>query len=266
MKKFKIQNSRFKIAGFLSLCCTAALLLFCSSSSAELTINTNHDHISIDFSYHGSEVAVSGVSAAGADLIIKIASPEGRQSLRKKGKAAGFLWMNVGELKFENTPALYFMRSTKKLEGLLDEEEMGRYLLGYSALERHAEIAPVSNPEEKARWFDEFVRFKESSRLYSISHGDISVAEKDGKQNYHISLSWPYQAVPGDYTVTVYAVKDKRVIETAMTQVRVEQVGGIKFLADMAKNKGALYGIISIIVALAAGFGVGMIFRKGGAH
>jgi hypothetical protein len=34
----------------------------------------------------------------------------------------------------------------------------------------------------------------------------------------------------------------------------------------MVKNYGAIYGIISIIVAIAAGFGVGMIFRKGGSH
>ena len=38
----------------------------------------------------------------------------------------------------------------------------------------------------------------------------------------------------------------------------------MKTLADMAKNNGAIYGIISIVIALAAGFGVGMIFRKGG--
>ena len=44
----------------------------------------------------------------------------------------------------------------------------------------------------------------------------------------------------------------------------VEQVGIVKTLANMAKNNGALYGAISIVVALIAGFGVGIIFRKGG--
>jgi hypothetical protein len=35
----------------------------------------------------------------------------------------------------------------------------------------------------------------------------------------------------------------------------------------MAKNNGALYGIISIMAALGAGFGVGLVFRKNdGAH
>ncbi len=127
-------------------------------------------------------------------------------------------------------------------------------------------ITPVKNEDEKAMWFNEFVKFKESSNLYSTSSGKISITEKDGKQNYYIMLDWPYQAQPGNYIVTVYAVKDKKIVETANTTVFVEQVGIVKTLFDMAKNKAALYGIISIVAALGAGFGVGLIFRKGGSH
>jgi hypothetical protein len=32
----------------------------------------------------------------------------------------------------------------------------------------------------------------------------------------------------------------------------------------MAKNNAAFYGILSVGIALGAGFGVGMVFRKGG--
>jgi hypothetical protein len=32
----------------------------------------------------------------------------------------------------------------------------------------------------------------------------------------------------------------------------------------MARKNGALYGVLSILAALGAGFGVGMVFRKGG--
>jgi len=41
----------------------------------------------------------------------------------------------------------------------------------------------------------------------------------------------------------------------------------VKSLAEMAKNNGALYGLLSIILALGSGLGVGLVFRKsGGAH
>jgi len=198
-------------------------------------------------------------------LIIKITSPEGHQALREKGKVAGLLWMNVKTLKFEDVPNLYLLHSTKKVEDMLSREEVEKYVIGYPALERHVEINPVANEDEKTKWFNEFVKFKENSKLYVVSHGRITIKEgADGKQHYYVLNEWPYQAAPGTYTVTVYAVKNKRVIEKAEKNVLVEQVGTIKGLADLAKNNGALYGIISIIAALGAGFGVGLIFRKGG--
>jgi len=243
------------------------IFIFSNEVFAELTVNANHDHIKIDFFYNGSTVSISGLSEANTDLIIKIASPEGHEVLKQKGKVAGFLWMNTGTLKFENVPNLYSIHSTRKIEEILNQEEMDKYIIGYPSLEKHIEITSVANEEEKTKLFDEFLKYKESSNLYTNTFGNIATRARDSKQNYYIKTNWPYQAPPGEYLVTVYAIKGKKVVEKAEARVSVEQVGIVKTLFDMAKNKGALYGIISIIAALGAGFGVGLIFRKsGGAH
>lgn len=241
-----------------------AVLIISHTASAELTIKANHDYIKIDFFYHGSTVTVAGDADSGTDLIIKIASPEGHEILKQKGKVAGLLWMNTGTINFEHAPNLYSIYSTKNIEDILSTEEADKYVIGYPALSRQMEIAPVSTEDERSKWFNEFIKYKDSSNLYTTSSGKILTTAKDGKQAYNILTAWPYQAPPGDYLVTVYAVKDKKVIEKAEAKVTVEQTGIIKTLSNMAKNNGALYGIISIIAALAAGFGVGMIFRKGG--
>ena len=230
-----------------------------------LTAKANHDHITIDFFYHGSTVSVRGEADPNTDLIIKITSPEGHQVLKQKGKVAGMLWMNVGQLKFENTPNFYELYSTKKLEDILSREEQDKYVIGYPALERHVEISPLANEQEKTRWFDEFVKFKENSNVYSASSGKITTTHTDnGRQQYFILTEWPYQAQPGDYLVTVYAVKDNKVVEQATSNVKVEQIGVVKSLAGLAKDAPAIYGFLSIGVALGAGFGVSMVFKKGG--
>ena len=239
-------------------------MLFSVQASAELTAIANHDHISIDFFYHGSNVSVRGVSDPDADLIIKITSPEEHQALRQKGKVAGLLWMNVGTINFEHVPSLYFLASTKKVDDILSKDEMAKDVVGYEALEKHVELKPVKDEEEKAIWFGEFVKYKEHSKLYSVASGNITFTRQDGKQNYYTLFEWPYQAIPGVYTVTVYAVKNKKIVEQAESKVQVEQAGIVKRLAGMAKNNAAVYGILSIMAALGAGFGVGLIFRKGG--
>jgi uncharacterized protein (TIGR02186 family) len=243
---------------------SSLFIIFNGAVSAELTAKANHDHIKIDFLYHGSSLSIRGVSDPGTDLVIKITSPEGHQALKKKGKVAGLLWMNVGELKFDHVPNFYTVHSTKKLEDILSAEEREKYVLGYPALEKRADISPVSREEEKDRWFQEFIRFKESSKLFAASSGTISITNNEGKQNYYVLTEWPYQAPPGDYLVTVYAVKDKKITEKAEATVKVEQAGVVKTLAGMAKDSASTYGILSILAALGAGFGVGLVFRKGG--
>jgi uncharacterized protein (TIGR02186 family) len=233
-------------------------------ASAQLTAKANHDDIKIDFFYDGSEVSVRGESDPGVDLVVKITSPETHQALKKKGRVAGVLWMNVGDLKCEKTPNLYFVQSTRKIEDILPPAEMDKYVIGYPALERHVELTPVKSEAEKAEWFGQFVKFKENSNLYFTASGGFKLSEKDNKQQYYMKFKWPYQAPPGDYLVTVYAVKDMKVVEQATSKVLVEQVGAVKSLSEMAKNHGAFYGILAIISALGAGFGVGLVFRKGG--
>jgi uncharacterized protein (TIGR02186 family) len=263
MKCTNMVNRTFVI---FSMLVVSVLFLYGGMASAQLTATANHDHITVDFFYHGSTISVRGVTDHGTDLIIKIASEDGKQALRKKGKVGGFLWMNVGELEVEHAPKVYFLHSTRNIEDILSRDEMNKYVIGYPALEKYAKMN-TTDESEKDRWFNEFVKFKESSNVYTTSTGKISLVNKDGEQDYYILTEWPYQAPPGKYTVTVYAVKDKKVIETATSNVMVEQVGMVKSFAYMAKNNAAVYGIIAILAALTAGFGVGLVFRKnGGAH
>jgi len=265
MKMFTARSSQFKVAVLFILASAIASFIFAAPASAMLTAKANHDHITIDFFYHGSTVSVRGESDRDVDLIIKMTAPEGHQVLKQKGKVGGLLWMNVGTLKFEHVPNFYAIYSTKNVEDILIKSELEKHTIGYSALEQHVDVAPISTHEEKSKWFREFIKFKEDSHVYTVSSGGIQITPaKDGRQEYYILTDWPYQAAPGDYLVTVYAVKNGKVLEEAESKVNVEQVGVVKTLATMAKNNAAFYGILSIGIALGAGFGVGMVFRKGG--
>jgi uncharacterized protein (TIGR02186 family) len=271
MIKFSFQTSKSRIMAFLIPVLSALSFIFPGEILGDLMMKSDNDDIKIGFFYHGSTITISGELDSGKDgdqdpidLVVKIASPDGHQAFRKKGKVGGLLWMTVGNLKFEHVPNLYLLRSTSKLEDVLDPEEMEKNEIGYPALRHRVEIAPVLNEEERTRWFNEFVKFQENSNLYTSSVGGISTILQNGRLTYHIVTVWPYQATPGDYIATVYAIKNKKVAEKKETKIHVEQVGSVKTLAEMAKNNAAFYGLISILIALTAGFGVGVIFGKGG--
>jgi uncharacterized protein (TIGR02186 family) len=237
---------------------------FAGDAAEALTIKANHDHINIDSFYNGSTVSVKGNASKGTDVVVAITSAEQHpQSLRRKGHVGGILWMNVGGVTFEGVPGLYIVHSTRAIDSILEPGARDSYGIGYPALIKRAGVSGVDDAE-KERWFAEFIKFKEASHLYSAAAGTVTTQESDGDQSYALHVDWPYQAQPGDYVVTVYEVKEGKVVDTAKANVVVEQVGLVKTLAEMARKNGALYGIVAILIALGAGFGVGLIFRKGG--
>lgn len=232
---------------------------------ATLTAAANHDRIAVDSFYNGSTVNIKGECDADTDLIIKISSREGHVTLKKKGKAAGVVWMNVGDLRFENVPNLYFVNSTKDLDKIIDKKTAGEYVLGYNTLGQHIDIEPVADQSEKAKWFNELVKLKEESNLYSEGVGEIQFADQDGgKRSYSMSVAWPYQAPPSDYDVDVFAVRGGSIVERAHATISVERAGAVKYLTSMAMNNGAMYGLVAIVVALLSGIGAGLVFGKGG--
>jgi len=243
------------------------LALFCGGSAAELTAVANHSLVEMNFDYHGSTVSLSGIADPDVEIVATISSQEVHQELKRKGKVGGVIWMNVGDVSFERLPNVYFLRSTKAPQDILSTEEMEKYSIGYGSLKERARLEPAANRAERDRLFGEFVKYKEASNLYSTGVGGFSYTKGDGSGKYYTRIEWPYQIPPGHYQVSVYAVKGGQVVETAETGVIVKRVGIIERLADMAQNNGAAYGVVAIVIAIGAGFGVGLIFRKsGGAH
>lgn len=240
------------------------LAVLAPAAMAELTTRINHDRVEIKLNYNGSTVSVKGDSDAGQDLVIKITGPDGEEKLKSKDKIGGLLWMNTEEHTFKDVPTLYFIRSTGELDNILNQQQLNADGIGYVALAETGSIEPQAQGKERTTLFSEFFRYKESRDLYDRSVGGIDTSANADGQHYETMFDWPYQAKPGTYDVTVYSVKDGRVTDTASGQVVVEETGIVKTLSDLATEKGGFYGLLAIGVALTAGFGVGIIFGKGG--
>lgn len=236
------------------------LVLFQGVAFAQLTTKLSATQISIESFYHGSELKVSGKTDAGMDLVIKVASPDNTDSLKTKAKSGPF-WMNKGEIKFKNAPDVCFVFSSKNLKDILSAEEMDKYVIGYPALRKHIKIEIGSEVISNADWFNEFVKFKEAAGLYGVYTKGITVTRSSNQASYNAKIDWPFQIAPGNYTVFVYEVRNSKVVDKAQENLVVEKSGFVKTLADMAQKNGAMYGALAIVVALIAGFGIGLIFK-----
>jgi hypothetical protein len=79
MKNFGLRIADWGIAMIAALS-FIFILVFTGNASAMLTAKANHDHITIDFFYHGSTVSIRGESDPNIDLVIKITAPKSIRS------------------------------------------------------------------------------------------------------------------------------------------------------------------------------------------
>jgi uncharacterized protein (TIGR02186 family) len=253
-----------KLNDYLLFLCIGVLGMFFASGACAVTSEVTPDRISVNSLYHGSTVVVTGEVDAGEDIIVKFSSPEKKAHLRKKGKTGGLLWMNVGELEFDPVSDVYLVYSTKNIDSILSPDQQDRYVLGYDAIKRLVEVSPVTDEAEKEKWVDEFLKFKEKNRTYGIFEGDIQTDTKNNRKTFTVTVDLPYQAPPQEYMVTVYGVKNNSVQDRKETPLPVKTVGALNFISTMAFQNAPMYGIVSILIAIAAGFIVSVIFKGGG--
>ena len=240
------------------------LAVVSSGAQATLTCSVVPENINVNIGYGGSDITITGTGASGDGLIIKIQSPPVRTVLKYKGKAGGLLWMKLGEITYENLPSLYLLYSSRPLDGLLPAQELTRYGLGYAVLINGARVQGEIPNIDRQKWLREFIKFKEAQNLY---HEDLRAVQVDSAgDRYLLKLRWPFEVPPGNYTVQVLAVSGGRVVSRAATEIRVRQGDLVRKLSALAQDRGAIYGLLAVFLAAAAGIGVGLFFKRRGGH
>lgn len=246
----------------------AALLLSSLASGVTpaqaLTCAIAPDDISIGITYHGAKIKVSGESKTGDELLVKITAPPADAHLRYLGKAAGMVWMKLGSMEFKHVPNVYLLYSTKPVDQLLAKDTQAGNLIGFEAIKARSEVTSSAGQIDTNQWFAEFIKFKESEKLYRVQEGTIQKQAGPSSDTYQLETDWPYQAAPGNYEVEVLAVRNGQVVDHAATTLKVEQIGFVAQISNLAFHNSAVYGIMAIVVAMLAGFGVAALFKGGG--
>ena len=222
-------------------------------------------HVEIGAFFKGTKVEISAEIPECDGVVIELEGKAEDLVLNKKGKRA-FLWLNVAQIKVKNAPSVYILASSDKLEKICSEKELEEELLGYISLKK--KIIFKSDQPLSGLEFDEFIKLKEHRGSYSINNDVKFNPNSKGRQTITTTLDIPSFISADDYEVFLYCFKNGNLIKKTSANFLIEEVGLTLLIKDLAFRNSALYGIFAIIIALAAGFIIGIIFtkRKSGGH
>jgi len=245
------------LAGLLFL----ALTSFASAAPVELLLDKSE--IEISTFYNGSTIQATGTVPAGSEAVIRVSGKDEELHLKKKGKVGGLLWMNVGDLTIEHAPKIAMLYTSAEGQAILNDSGSR---VGLESLRDRIRVLPEE--EDKGFVFNEFLKMKKHDGVYAEFPGTVTYSEQPGGgRRFQASLLIPPRMSEDDYAVEVLAIRDGQHIGKAGANLRVKMVGFPEQLSRLAFQRSLLYGVFSVVIAVAAGLIMGALFRgKGGAH
>jgi uncharacterized protein (TIGR02186 family) len=231
-----------------------------ASPPEAVTMKVTPSVVSMGTFYSGARVHVEGTVPQASDVIIDVRGPDTIEVFNKVGRA-GPIWVNTGKVSISGIPTLLLVFSTRPVGNCLCRSEIDRCQLDAAALKSKIKIEPHAMASEMVA--DEFLKLKYRQKSYQLANTGIQMEDPaEVGQHYTLDFNWPKNAAPGTYIVRVCACQGGNVQNSLEVPLRVVEVGFPAMIADLAQDRPATYGIISVVVAVLAGFGIDFIATR----
>jgi len=93
--------------------------------------------------------------------------------------------------------------------------------------------------------------------LYRQEEGGVKIS---GQVLYQAKISLPSSVQTGTYTAETFAIRQGKVVASAITRIDVRKEGFERFVAVAADRNGWLYGLFAVLVSVGMGWLAGRLF------
>jgi uncharacterized protein (TIGR02186 family) len=194
------------------------------------------------------------------DVLIVVEGVPGRVVVRRKNNVAG-LWLNTSSATFDLVPSYYAIASTRPIDEITSEEFRASHGVGF----QHLRFTPAFGQtqalttEDLKEFRQAIVRLKEKQGLYI--QGSYRVAFS-GRSLFRSSIELPANVTVGPFETRVYLFHDEKLLSQYTVRLNLEREGLERHLHSFAFGYPTLYGLMTVTIAIAAGFLASTVFRK----
>lgn len=242
----------------LVLCLTGA-----ATRAEEVVAGLSQDNIDITASFEGSEILIYGAvkrytpepGGPPLEVIVTLEGPSAPVTIRRKSREAG-IWVNTASVGVAAAPTFYSVATTGPLSDILapDEDVTQRISI---PLAMRAFSGPLTVTD--ARPFTEaLLRIREAQNLYAVEVGGVHLVEDT---LFRADFNLPANLTEGDYKTRIFLLRGGQVIDQHRAAIYVRKVGLERWLFGLSRDLPAVYGLMSLALAVFAGWAAAAIFR-----
>ncbi|MDT0508965.1 TIGR02186 family protein [Novosphingobium sp. MMS21-SN21R] len=188
------------------------------------------------------------------DIVVVLEGPVQSIVLREKQKIAG-MWINADSLEFRSAPSYFAVASSRPIAKIVDDKTAAIYELGLKWLQ----LSPIGviEPKEQQRFSAGLVDLMRREGMYREEEGAVTIS---GQVLYQARMRLPSSVQIGTYTAETFAIRNGKVVASAITRVEVTKEGFERFVAVAAEDNGLIYGIFAVLLSIGMGWIAGRLF------
>lgn len=234
-----------------------------SALSEEVVLGLSRDQVSITTRFDGSEILIFGAvkretpipQGSPLEVVITVAGPSQPVLVRKKDRVLG-IWVNTEAVEVDLAPSFYAVASTGPLDKILSDVEDLRHKITVPRAIRS--VGAPDTVKDSASFTEALIRIRSDRDLYQSLEGGVAL---DQQTLFRTAIRLPANLTEGDYNTRIFLLRDGKLVSTYETSIDVRKVGLERWLYSLSRQQPILYGLMSLAIAIAAGWGASAVFR-----
>lgn len=232
-------------------------------AAEEVVLGLSRDKVAITANFDGSDILVFGAVKREApipdgpplEVVVAVSGPSTPVLVRRKARRFG-IWINTDSVLVDAAPSFYAVAASGPLDQVLSHVEDLRHKI---SIERAIRSVGAGMEVQGAQDFAEAViRIRMHNGLYRSLDNAVAV---DEQTLFRTAVDMPANLTEGDYLTRIFLTRGGRVVSTYETTIDVRKVGLERWLFTLSHQQPLIYGLMSLAIAIAAGWGASAAFR-----
>ncbi|MDO5648193.1 TIGR02186 family protein [Paracoccus sp. (in: a-proteobacteria)] len=229
----------------------------------QVVAGLSRDSVAISASFDGSDILIYGAikrespipDGPPLDIIVTLEAPSQPLVIWRKARKLG-IWINTERVDV-GAAGYYAVATTGPLETILDPAMDARFRI--SLPQAMHSFAGEVTVDDTLPFTAAMMRIREGQGEYRLDEGAVSLAEQT---LFRTDIKLPANLVEGDYKTRIFLLRDGQVVDVYRAPIEVRKVGLERWLYRLAFDQPLIYGLMSLAVAVAAGWGASAAFRQ----
>lgn len=228
--------------------------------TTDLPAAVTEDEIAVNSDFRGFSITVFGVNPdrrGRGDIVVAVRGPTGPATVMQKRRWFG-LWVNGSPVEFSEAPAFHAIISERPLRSIASPQAIWSLQLDPAASAQLAGATPADTDPSAYR--EALVRLRTAAGLYSEDPNGLEMMSE--RRLFRAQIRIPANAPLGQYVADIYLFRNGRLISSQRSPVNVSRAGFERSIHELATNNPLFYGFVVVAMALGAGWGASVAFRR----